>query len=196
MVAPETNWKIEPMNIANRLSVLRILFVPLFISSLMYYSADENLFHYVALSVFLIACLTDGLDGFIARRLGQKTVLGSYLDPIADKMLLLAGFLSLSFMTHLPDEMKIPVWVTIPVITRDAIILLGATMIFLTTGKLKAEPLFIGKLTTVSQMATLVAALMLAPGDLRFYLHLISVFLTVVSGLKYIQIGGRLVQPS
>ena len=182
------------MNLANHLSVLRIILVPVFIGSFLYYSPEREWCYTLGLAIFVLACLTDGVDGYVARRLNQKTVLGSYIDPIADKLLLLSGFLSLSFMSHLPGWMHIPAWVTIPVITRDVIILIGSAMIFLTTGSLKAEPIFIGKLTTVIQMGTLFVALIPFPGALKNTLFILTVSLTVLSGMQYIRIGGKLIQ--
>ncbi|OIO39546.1 MAG: hypothetical protein AUJ72_00695, partial [Candidatus Omnitrophica bacterium CG1_02_46_14] len=144
------------------------MLVPIFIVSLVYYSPERNYFYLFGLMAFLLACLTDGLDGYIARKYRQKTVLGSYIDPIADKLLLVSGFLSLSFMSHLPDSMKIPAWLTILAIARDGIILIGSLMIFLTTGRLKVEPLIIGKITTVLQMTALLLALLSTPPPVKF----------------------------
>ena len=121
----------------------------------------------MGLGIFLLACLTDAVDGYVARKMGQKTVLGSYIDPIADKLLLLTGFLSLSFMGHLPPSMKIPAWVTISVVARDILIFIGSAMIFVIQGSLKAEPIFVGKITTVFQMSTLWVALIAAPKFLQ-----------------------------
>ncbi len=184
------------MNIANQLSVLRMVLVPVFVGLLVYYSPDRSFCYPLILIVFLLACLTDGVDGYLARKLNEKTVLGSYIDPIADKLLLLSGFLSLSFMGHLPAWMSIPAWLTIPVIARDVIILIGSTMVFLTTGKLKAQPLFIGKLTTVLQMASLFVALTPLPHAFKTLLFIATLCLTLLSGLRYIQMGGRLMQAS
>ena len=182
------------MNLANNLSLIRILLVPVFIGLLLYYSAENIWMKFLPAAVFLIACLTDALDGLVARKLNQRTVVGSYIDPIADKLLLLGGFLSLSFMTHLPQDMRIPAWVTIPVVTRDVIILIGVTVIFLITGKMKAEPLFISKVTTVIQMSALFAALVAAPSWLQLVLCILTVLLTIFSGIEYLKMGTRLLQ--
>lgn len=182
------------MNLANNLSLLRILLVPGFITALLYYSPERSYLKYLALTVFLLACATDALDGWIARKLGEVTQLGSYIDPIADKLLLLSGFVSLTFMTNLPPAMGIPAWVTIPIITRDALILIGSTIIFITTGALKAEPLFIGKATTVLQMVTLFAALAEVDFRAQTALHAVTFFFTVLSGARYVRMGGRMVQ--
>ncbi len=182
------------MNIANNLSILRILLVPVFVASLLYWAPDKSYLHLISLGVFMLACVTDGVDGYIARKLNQKTVLGSYLDPIADKLLLLSGFISLSFMPHLPEAMRIPAWVTIAVISRDVIIVLGSTMIFMTTGTLKAEPLWIGKATTVVQMGTLLVALLGVSAPISSSLFFMTFILTVFSGVLYIRVGEKLLK--
>ncbi len=182
------------MNLANHLTVLRILLVPVFLGCLLYYSPERSYFIYAGATVFVLACLTDAVDGYIARRFDQQTVLGSYIDPIADKLLLLGGFLSLSFMTHLPLSVRIPAWVTIPVVTRDFVILIGSTMIFLTKGNLKAEPLVIGKITTFFQMLTLLGALFSGPVFLQTLLFISTVIFTVLSGIQYLRMGGRLLR--
>ena len=81
------------INTANRLTLIRILCVPLFIGSLLYYSSERAGLRVFALFIFLLACLTDAVDGWIARRWRQETALGKYLDPVADKVLLAGGFL-------------------------------------------------------------------------------------------------------
>lgn len=182
------------MNLANQLTVLRILLVPAFIAILFYYSPQYPYLRGVAAAVFMGACLTDALDGYIARKRNERTILGSYLDPIADKLLLLSGFFCLSMMTHLPDYMRIPAWVTIPVISREVIILIGSVLIFLITGTLKAEPLFIGKITTVFQMGTLFSALMGAPKALELFLFAGTTIFTTLSGIFYIRMGGKILQ--
>ncbi len=182
------------MNLANNLTLLRILLVPVFVGLLTYYSPGREYLLTLSLALFIFACLTDALDGYLARRLRQMTVLGSYIDPLADKLLLLSGFLCLSFMDHLPLSMRIPAWVTIPVITRDVIILIGAMIIFITTGKLKAQPLFIGKATTVLQMTTLLASLCSAPYPLQLFLFIFTVALTAFCGLQYLRAGSAMLK--
>ena len=182
------------MNLANRLTILRILLVPLFIASLLYYTPDKSFFRAIAIIIFLLACLTDGLDGYLARKMHEKTTLGSYMDPIADKLLLMSGFLSLSLMPHLPPYMHVPAWVTIPIISRDVVILLGALFVFMSTGSLKAKPLFISKLTTVVQMSTLLLSLLAAPFMVREVFYFLVVALTLWSGSRYIRMGGQMFQ--
>lgn len=182
------------MNLANQLTILRIVLVPVFLSALIYYSPQRPWLLTLGIWIFTLACLSDALDGYLARILRQKTVLGSYIDPLADKLLLLSGFLSLSFMSHLPPSIRIPAWVTIPVISRDLIILLGSIVIFIATGRLTAKPLLVGKATTLVQMLTVLTSLLSAPPFLQEAFFIASVLLTVVSGLQYIRMGGRMLQ--
>lgn len=184
------------MNLPNYLSALRIILVALFVCILLYYTPERAYLMDWGLGVLVVACLTDAADGYLARKLKQQTQLGSYIDPIADKLLLISGFLSLSFMPHLPPAVKIPAWVTIPVITRDIMILLGSLMIFLMTGRLKVQPLIIGKITTAFQMGTLVISLMNVPLRLKFIFACLTVVLTLISGVGYLRMGGRLFQKS
>lgn len=182
------------MNLANNLSILRVVLAPVFVTCLVYYGPEREFLRVAGLSIFILACVTDGLDGYLARKLNQQTVFGSYLDPLADKLLLVSGFVSLTFMPNIPDAMRIPAWVTIPVVTRDLVILTGSTVVYVTTGRLDARPLFVSKATTVAQMVTLLAALALAPRGAQAFLFVATVALSVVSGLQYIRMGGKLIQ--
>ena len=184
------------LNLANRLTILRICLVPLFIAALLYYTPEQAWLRPLAAGIYLLACLTDALDGYFARKMGQKTSFGSYIDPIADKLLLLSGYLSLSLLANLPPEMRMPAWVTLIVISRDVMILTGAVIIYFTTGKLEPQPLFTGKITTVAQMAALFASLVGLAWEARFSLYCVAIFFTLLSGVFYIRVGGRLFQES
>jgi cardiolipin synthase (CMP-forming) len=182
------------VNLPNRLSVLRITLVPVFIALLLYWTPERDVCRLWAIGIYVFACLTDALDGFLARRLGAVTSLGSYIDPIADKLLLVSGYVALSMMPHLPDPMRIPGWLTLTVLSRDIIILGGAALIFMATGTFKAQPLFIGKLTTVAQMAALFVSLWSLPWEVRVPFYVFAGALTVLSGGAYVRKGGRLFQ--
>lgn len=184
------------MNLANRITLTRIFFVPVFIATLLYHSPERGYLQILSAVIFLAGCLSDALDGYLARRRNETTELGSYIDPIADKLLLLSGFVCLSLMAHLPREMHIPAWVTIPIISRDVVIVLGAVIVFFTSGKLDPKPIYIGKITTVVQMATIFVSLVMAPRELRFGLQVLAVFFTVWSGILYVQMGGKILQES
>ena len=182
------------MNVANRLTLLRIFLVPVFIASLLYLAPERAYLYQLAVAIYVLACFTDALDGYLARKMNEKTQLGSYIDPIADKLLLLSGYLSLSLMRHLPGSMHMPAWVTLTVISRDVVILIGAAIIFIATGSLKASPLKISKVTTAVQMATLLSSLLTFPWAVRITLYFLTVALTIYSGVAYIRVGGKMLQ--
>ena len=133
-----------PINIPNILTVARILLTPLFIILLI-----KNLFAH-ALIVFTLAGISDGLDGFIARYFNQRTVMGSYLDPIADKFLLSAAFITLAILRI------IPAWLTVIVISRDILILAGIAVFSITDIKVNIKPSIVSKFTTADKLDVLV----------------------------------------
>jgi cardiolipin synthase len=169
------------MNVPNSLTVLRILLIPVFVGFLIYERYDY------ALGTLLIAALTDGLDGTIARVANQRTRLGAYLDPLADKLLLTSGFLTLSIL-HL-----IPLWVAILVVSRDFILLTGTLLARLTESRVDISPTMLGKGTTLFQLAYLWLVVLLASRhmDLLLLQPLLyfMVGLTVLSGLHYLYRG-------
>jgi cardiolipin synthase len=160
----------------------------------LYYSPENDGLRLAALGIFGFACLTDAVDGYVARKFNQQTVFGQYIDPIADKLLLLGGFLAMTFIGSLPGDMRIPAWVTIAVITRDVVILMGSAIVFFATSSLTPEPLRVGKATTFFQMMTLVAFLAKSPEWLRHTSCILTVLLTTISGIQYIRMGARLMQ--
>jgi cardiolipin synthase len=176
----DNDWS-GSVNLPNALTVLRILLVPMFVGVVLYGHLSA------ALAVFLVAGLTDALDGLIARLLDQQTTLGRYLDPLADKLLLVAAFVVLSV------EGWVPLWVTIIVVSRDIIISVGSLVIHLLRERPDIAPSLMGKVTTVLQLAYIVAVLLGTAMPLPGWLILVSLVavavLTVVSGLHYIVRG-------
>lgn len=168
---------------ANQLTLLRMLFVPCFVLLLIYGHPKA------ATVLFLFAAITDGLDGLIARKLQQKTVLGSYLDPMADKILLTAAFVTLT-IPSLPMVLHIPTWLTIWTISRDVLIALSALIIHLQTQHTQFPPTFLGKCTTAVQLLTVGVCMManfytgLAQAIFP-YIAYTTLALTVASGLHY-----------
>lgn len=178
------------MNLANKISVLRILLVPIFVACIVYYEPEREFLRVFALGIFILAVLTDALDGYIARTRKQKTELGTILDPIADKLLLVSAFICLSVAYKLPLGLRLPPWVPIIIISRDAIIILGALIIQFTTGHLEVVPSVLGKMATFFQMSTVISVLLRWP-----FSHLVwtsAVIFTVLSGVGYIRRGSRL----
>lgn len=172
------------INLANKISIARIILIPFFITAIVYSRMD------IAFIFFSLAIISDGADGLIARTLKQKTELGTILDPIADKLLLISAYICLSVVNTVPAQLKMPPYVPIIVISRDAIIVLGSIIIHLITGNLKISPSPIGKITTFFQMMTIISILLQFKYSSSVWN--ITVFLTVVSGMDYIIKGSRL----
>ena len=178
------------MNLANKLSILRILIIPFFVAFMVYYTPEKDYIRFWALAFFSLAVLSDAVDGFVARVKGEKTVLGSIIDPLADKLLLTTCFVTLSIADKFPFEYRLPPWLPIAVISRDVILVIGAVIIHMGLGNLQISPNKLGKVTTFFQMLTIIWVLLKMPYlKIIFY---ITVFLTIISGLIYIANGSRL----
>ena len=175
----------SPLSIPNLLSLLRMGLVPLFVIAVTRGETAR------ALALFVVAGVTDALDGFIARFWDQRTLLGAYLDPIADKLLLTSAYVVLA-IPSLNPAMTIPLWVTILVIARDLLIVVTAGLLYVALGTRSFPPNWLSKLNTFVQ----VAAIFLLLGHLarpawptlealaRGFLLAVPV-LTVASGLAY-----------
>jgi cardiolipin synthase len=173
--------KKNDLNIANNVTLIRIMLVPFFIMAVIYSRWK------MALVIFFVAAITDLLDGIIARSFNQKTELGKILDPIADKLLIVSAFICLSVSENLPPSLRLPAYVPIIVISRDALIGLGSLVIHLTKGSLKIKSTMIGKVTTFFQMATVLSVLLRL--GISAVLWNIAVFFTLFSGVDYIHKG-------
>lgn len=144
------------MTLANKITITRILLIPVFILFAAYYSASiqegaEDLrLRIAALIVFAVAALSDALDGYIARNFNQSTRLGRALDPVADKLLLLAGVVTLSITQW---HAGLPIWFAVVVIARDVLIILGVIIIHYSIGAVKMRPLISSKICTFLQLS-------------------------------------------
>lgn len=169
------------MNLPNSLTALRILLIPVIVGFLVYEQADR------ALIVLLIAGATDALDGAVARFTNQRTRLGEILDPLADKLLLVSSFVTLSVL-HL-----VPSWVAIVVVSRDLILIIGTMVARFTESPLDISPTVLGKSTTAVQLLYLLLVLLAsANGRDTGMLHPLLFLLVVVtlsSGLHYLYRG-------
>ena len=181
------------ITLPNVLTVVRMALIPVFVGALYYQRFGW------ALVVFVAAGLTDGLDGLIARRLNQYSQLGQILDPIADKLLLVTSFITLSMPSIMaptalvqphPRHLPVPFWVTAAVISRDVFIIVGAATINVVTGFRGFRPSQLGKANTVVQITAIVLVLVAASfPPLRGYLP--TVYTTVfsfalISGAHYV----------
>jgi len=166
-------------NTANLLTLARILLIPF----ILYWLGQER--YALTLFLFLVMAITDILDGWIARRWKQKTLLGSYLDPIADKLLLVSVFVTLAWMG------QIPIWLVIWTVLRDLLILVSAVFVRLSVGAISFPPTLWGKLTTFFQLALVLAVLLVNAVPLSSMwlvngLIWITLFFTLFSGFHYI----------
>lgn len=189
---------------ANKITVARILMIPLFVTMAIYYGESIQRHEplewqrFTAIIIFLIAAVSDGFDGYIARHYKQRSSLGAVLDPIADKGLLLSGIITLSISNWSesdPDYGKFPIWFPVLVITRDAVILVGAGILhFFIGNKMKVKPSWTGKVATVCQMCAIAwVMLQLHFLPLIFVVIVAGVF-TLVSGVIYLMDGVRQLQ--
>src|SRR5262249_6103020 len=173
--------------VPNQITLLRLGFLPCFLILIAY----ER--YRWALLVLVVAALSDGFDGLLARKLNQKSALGAYLDPIADKLLLSSSFVILAF------KGKLAWWLTIMVLSRDILLLVVAAVIIMISGYRPFPPSILGKCTTAAQILLVFLVVLGAsyPGDtltglIRAMVYLVAA-LTVASGFHYsISIAARL----
>ena len=172
------------LNVPNTLTLLRIVAIPAFLILLEEHRYGE------ALAVFVGAGITDGLDGAIARLTHTKTRLGAFLDPAADKALLVSAFMALGFMHEVPR------WLVVVVISRDVMIVTGYFMLFMMTGQtMEVSPSFWGKLSTALQLlaVTVVLVTLIDPrlgGDaVEQVVFPLSGLVTSIAGLQYMYRG-------
>ena len=176
---------------ANQLTISRMILVPCFVLLVIYGHLRT------ATLVFLVAGITDGLDGLIARRLKQKTDLGQFLDPMADKVLLTAAFIVFT-LPSMPVPLRIPVWLTVLTISRDLVIALSVLIIRLRTGHSLFPPTLLGKFTTAAQL-TLVGTCLMAVFMPIFWTAVFfpvvfcTLLFTLASGFHYAYRATRLI---
>jgi cardiolipin synthase len=181
--AQEVRDALRPFTIPNGITLIRLALTPFFVLGVV-----EGNYRF-ALVIFVVAGLSDGLDGLLARLLGMRSLFGTYLDPIADKVLLVTAYIALTW----PKEgfVTIPIWLTVMALSRDFLIVLVALLMYLGAGVREFRPSLWGKTTTVVHIATIVLVLLANLGRIpdpvllsAFYLALA---LTVVSGIDYVR---------
>ena len=174
------------MGLANWLTIVRILLIPVFVTLLVYNRV------LLAFSTFALAGVTDTLDGYIARSRGTKTRLGAFLDPLADKLLLTASFVTLTYKY----PRILPFWLTAIVLSRDLVLILVAVLVMLTGGRVHPAPTTLGKTSTLFQMVTVGVALLVAAHvrilePVLLALLLATAALTIGSGVQYTIVAPR-----
>lgn len=172
------------MNTANKITMIRVILVPIF---MVLFWIDNTACHYAALGVFVLASITDAVDGHIARKYNQITTFGKFVDPLADKVLTTSAFLMLMHY----DRMS--VWALMAVLVREFMVS-GVRLVAAGEGKVVAASMW-GKLKTVTQMIAVIAAMLLLPYDIFLgvgaglvsdILIWISVLFTIISGVDYL----------
>ncbi len=178
------------LTFANQLTLLRMLLIPAFVILVVYGRLGW------ALTVFVTAGVTDGLDGLIARVSGQKTRLGAWLDPMADKLLLVTTFVVLT-LPGLGLMNRLPIWLTVCIISRDVVIVLTVAVVNLAIGPRTFRPSMFGKIATATYILTAVAAMLF--NYLGYHSLIVDVFvyaafaITIISSLHYIWHARRII---
>ena len=174
------------ITIPNFITILRIILAPIFVI----YLLNDRLIS--ALVVFVTAGISDGLDGLIARVFNQRSTLGAYLDPLADKLLLVSAFVTLAARGFMPA------WLTVVVISRDVLILLGVLILFLAKSSFTVKPIVLSKLSTCFQIVSVIVVLTLQnfmfSQLIHRYIFWATAIVTIISGLQYIRQWLRLME--
>jgi cardiolipin synthase len=172
-----------PWTLPNLITLLRLAALPFFLVSI-----SDGRFD-IALAIFVVAGLSDGVDGYLARHFDMKSALGAYLDPIADKLLLITSYLFLAVPSY-PAKVKVPVWLAVMVLSRDFLLLMVALLLILSVGKRRFPPSWAGKVTTVTQIVTVLFVLCANvwnwPRPIMLIAFGATATTTVISGFDYL----------
>jgi CDP-diacylglycerol--glycerol-3-phosphate 3-phosphatidyltransferase len=183
--------------LANRITIGRILLIPVFVLLTIYYmlSVSNNMPNEMlrvgAVVVFVFTCLTDALDGYIARSRNQRTRLGTMLDPVADKALLLSGLILLTGPWGRCFNPHLPVWYVFLVISRDIFLIVGSVFIHLVVGHTNVHPRVSGKMATFFQMGLILWVLNQGPARGFPWVLAAAAACTLISALQYFSDGVR-----
>ena len=188
------------MTFASKITIARICLVPVYVSLAFYYGhsvksgqPDESL-RWWALGVFVLAASSDGIDGWVARRFNQCSKFGAYIDPIADKALLLAGVITLSLVDWGTPGWRLPLWFAAIVVLRDGIILGGIKILYVNHREVKIVPHWTGKITTVAQMFAIGWVMLRVTDVTPVYPCAVAAFFTIWSSIAYIRQGQRILR--
>ncbi len=181
--AQEVRDALRPFTIPNGITLMRLAIIPFFVL------ATVGGRHGLALGLFVAAGISDALDGLVARTLGMRSLLGTYLDPIADKTLLVTAYVALTLPT--PGAVTIPLWLTVMALSRDFLIVVVALLLYLGADVREFPPSIWGKLTTFFHIFTialvLLANVVRVPEVVLMISFYVALTLTVVSGVDYIR---------
>jgi len=187
------------LNWPNRLTIARIVLVAPLVICLLNSQADQPHWRRLALGILAVMAMTDALDGFLARRLGEETPLGRFLDPVADKLLITSAVVLLAIESTAVQGYQLPSWVPVIAIGKDLLTVIGFGLIYATTGEYFVEPRVCGKACTAVQLG-MIALCLLAPDLAGVWpavrtmvtgLYWIAGGLAIVAAADYIRIGNR-----
>lgn len=188
------------LTLATYITITRLLLIPVFVTLAIYYSisvqagqAHEAL-RWGAVLIFTIAAASDALDGFLARKLDQKSKLGAFLDPLADKCLLLFAITTLAVFPWGEQDWRLPPWFLILVYTRDIIIVGGLWILHHYETNVKIRPHWSGKVCTVTQMVALGWVMLKWVPFSPLYPTILASIFTLWSGVSYFKVGLQLIQ--
>ena len=196
------------LNWATRITIFRILLIIPFVSFMLKINdpdlgdAAQNVMRYVSIFLFLIMAVSDGVDGYLARRKNQITKLGAFLDPIADKLLITCACLLLASPRAQVENFPLPPTVVVLIIGKDLFLLIGFVIVYLITSKIHIAPVFIGKLATTLQLS-MVAGILIGPDISRllpgwiWFLRILwwsAAGTAILATLIYIRDGSRYIE--
>ena len=185
------------LTLANRITIARILLIPVYILLTIYYMLSvsnempNELLRWAALVVFVITCLTDALDGYFARVRNERTRLGTLLDPVADKSLLVSSLILLTGPWGHCFNPHLPVWYVLLVISRDVLLIAGALFIHFAVGHTEVQPRISGKMATFFQMGLVLWVLSSAPANGFLWVLGAAAACTLISAYQYLTDGVR-----
>lgn len=185
---------------ASKITIARICLVPVYTALAFWYGhtvkngAPVETLRWWALGIFVLAASTDGVDGWVARRFNQCSKFGAFIDPIADKALLLTGVITLSLVDWGSPGWRLPLWFAIIVILRDCIILGGIKILYANHRDVKIAPHWTGKVCTVTQMFAIGWVMLRVVPISPLYPCLVAAFFTIWSAVAYINQGQRILR--
>ncbi|MDO8885432.1 CDP-diacylglycerol--glycerol-3-phosphate 3-phosphatidyltransferase [Candidatus Oleimmundimicrobium sp.] len=162
------------LNTANKITILRILLIPVFMAFLL---SNIKYGNWISIGIFIVAAMSDGLDGYIARSKGLVTVFGKFLDPLADKLLISAALISLV------DLNLLSAWIATAIIAREFLVS-GLRLMAIAENKVIAASIW-GKLKTISQIVMVIALIVLPNTLLTYVILIVAIFFTFYSGIDY-----------
>lgn len=183
------------MTLATKITITRILLVPVFAVLAVVYGVSiaanepDETYRWLAIGCFILAAASDGIDGWVARRFHQQSELGAFLDPIADKFLLLTGVITLALVDWGIDGWRLPLWFAAIVFLRDAMILIGIGWLYTKGLRVSIQPHWIGKWCTITQMTALGWVMLRVFPLSPVWPCLIATTLTALSAVIYLRQG-------